>query len=193
MVITRTTPAKTSHDHHHDDRKTSDRDYVSCHRYHLMDVVVTMSNYVVATMTPMLGDHKDNINKYKQWPQWKQHEQLVLLLLSYISLNGCGCDHGTPMLGDHEENINKYKQWSQWKQHEQLVLLLLSYLSLNGCWCDHSTPMIGDHKDHKDNNSTYKLWPIPCQQYHKQQPCLFLLDNKQGPWPWPRQCLLRWP
>jgi hypothetical protein len=31
-----------------------------------MDVAVTMSNYVVVTMTPMLGDHEDIINKYKQ-------------------------------------------------------------------------------------------------------------------------------
>jgi hypothetical protein len=68
MVTARTTTAQTSHDRGHDNSNTSDRGCVCCHSYHVRDVAVTISKYVVATMPPMMGDHEGNINKDKSRP-----------------------------------------------------------------------------------------------------------------------------
>jgi hypothetical protein len=67
MVATRTTTPQTSHDRDHEDSNPSNHNCVSCHiyRYHLRDVVVTMSKSVVATMIPMMGGHEDNNNQGK--------------------------------------------------------------------------------------------------------------------------------
>jgi hypothetical protein len=65
MVTMGTTSPKTSQDRGHDDRNPSAHNRVSCHCYHLRDVVVAMSKSVVANTIPMMGEHEEKINPGK--------------------------------------------------------------------------------------------------------------------------------
>jgi hypothetical protein len=116
MVTMRNTKTKTrcDCDRDRDGSNTSDQDFVSCHSYHVWDVDVTMINFVVAIIPPMMGHHKDNtISKTSRdrehddsntSGQDSYHLRAVdVTMPKYVAATM------TPMMGDHKDNNNQYK------------------------------------------------------------------------------------